>query len=89
MKLSDHFLTVDYQRAGQLIDQQERFSNLARLEVKKGEFEKAELYSTHATTMIRELRRLQSQKELYAEAHDILRQLGMTNEMVLNRKDWF
>lgn len=90
MKLSDYFSKADHQRATQLIDQQERYLNLAKIELDKGNFEKAALFSNHATAVTSELKRLHVEKLMVDEARAILKQVKHRElaDQMMDRKNW-
>lgn len=92
MKLSDFFSKADHQRAAQLIVQQDRYLNLAKIELDKGNFEKSALFSNHATAITTELARMNNSKILTDEAVNVLEQIKqreLTDQMLRRRKDWF
>ena len=90
LKLSDYFSKADYQRAGKLIDQQERYLNLAKIELDKGNFERSALFSNHATAIAMELNRMHQDKLMVDEAVQVIKQAKqqeLANKM-LDRKNW-
>ena len=90
LKLSDYFSKTEHQRAGKLIDQQERYLNLAKIELGGGDFSKAGLYSNYATAIAVELNRMHQDKLMTDEAARVLKQAKqqeLANKM-LDRKNW-
>ncbi|WP_157967876.1 hypothetical protein [Paraliobacillus sp. X-1268] len=91
LKLSDYFSKADHQRAAELITQQERYFNLSKIELDKGEFDKAALYSNHATAIAVEIHRMHKQKLTTDDALDILKQIKHRElaDQMMDRKKWF
>ena len=92
LKLSDYFSKTEHQRAGKLIDQQERYLNLAKIELGGGDFSKAGLYSNYATAIAVELNRMHQDKLMTDEAVQVIKQAKkreITDQMLQRRRDWF
>lgn len=87
-----HFLNADHTKVSDLNNHYERFLTSAKLELHKGDFQKAEQFMAHATLMISELKKLNSNKKMLDEVEITLKKLNlrqMNDIMMQKRKDWF
>ena len=73
----DHYLAENHQMAKRLDREFEYYSTLVRNELRRGNFDKAEIYADHIKTMVIELRRLNRNKIYHEKVQEVL--LEMSN----------
>lgn len=92
MKIDELFLKEDRETVKNLLNEHERFMNLAKLALGDGDFRKAEDYATHAIKMLTEVRKLKELNEMYVESHKLKKQAkmqGLTDHMLSQRRNYF